>query len=40
MAEGGDIEMDFFNRGEREDDDDFDTSQIIVDDSIDTGLYE
>ena len=43
MAEGGDIEMNVFNRGEREDiqeDDDFDTSRIIVDDGIDTGLYE
>jgi hypothetical protein len=40
MAEGGDIEMDVFDRGEREEDiqeDDFDTSRILED--IDTGLY-
>ena len=42
MAEGGDIEMDVFDRGEREEDiqeDDFDTSRILEED-IDTGLFE
>ena len=41
MAEGGDMEMDVFDRGEREEDipeDDFDTSPILEED-IDTGLY-
>ena len=42
MAKDGDLEMDVFDRGEREEDiqeDDFDTSRILEED-IDTGLYE